>query len=84
MLQLSDLLGVRHSVFLVGAAGSGKSSVCKTLLEVHRKEKPLAFHLNPKVVTNDELFGTINPATREWKDGKNLIFGMFQCYMYQN
>lgn len=21
------------------------------------------------IVTNDELFGIINPATREWKDG---------------
>ncbi|XP_054720541.1 dynein axonemal heavy chain 11-like [Uloborus diversus] len=71
VLQLSDLLEVRHSVFIIGAAGSGKSSVCKTLLTVHRQrgEKPLAFDLNPKAVTNDELFGTINPATREWKDG---------------
>ena len=25
--------------------------------------------LNPKAVTNDELYGIINPATREWKDG---------------
>ena len=25
--------------------------------------------LNPKTVTNDELYGIINPATREWKDG---------------
>lgn len=24
---------------------------------------------SPKAVTNDELFGIINPATREWKDG---------------
>ncbi|GIY35616.1 dynein beta chain, ciliary [Caerostris darwini] len=71
VLQLSDLLDVRHSVFVIGAAGSGKSSVCKTLLTVHRQrgERPLALDLNPKAVTNDELFGTINPATREWKDG---------------
>jgi hypothetical protein len=26
--------------------------------------------LNPKAVTNNELFGIINPATREWRDGK--------------
>ena len=26
--------------------------------------------INPKAVTADELFGFINPATREWKDGK--------------
>lgn len=30
---------------------------------------PTAVDLDPKAVTNDELFGIINPATREWKDG---------------
>lgn len=30
---------------------------------------PTAIDLDPKAVTNDELFGIINPATREWKDG---------------
>lgn len=34
------------------------------------KRKPIWQDLNPKAVTNDELFGYINPATREWKDGK--------------
>lgn len=33
------------------------------------KRKPVWQDLNPKAVTNDELFGYINPATREWKDG---------------
>ena len=33
------------------------------------KKKPVYTDLNPKAVTNDELFGIINPATREWKDG---------------
>ena len=33
------------------------------------KRKPVFVDLNPKAVTNDELFGIINPATREWKDG---------------
>ncbi|XP_042895579.2 dynein beta chain, ciliary [Parasteatoda tepidariorum] len=71
VLQLSDLLEVRHSVFVIGAAGSGKSSVLKTLFTVYknRGEKPIALDLNPKAVTNDELFGSVNPATREWKDG---------------
>lgn len=32
-------------------------------------KKPVFNDLNPKAVTNDELFGIINPATREWKDG---------------
>merc|ERR1712155_212711 len=39
------------------------------------KKKPTYTDLNPKAVTNDELFGIINPATREWKDG------LFSCIM---
>ncbi|KAF6093352.1 dynein axonemal heavy chain 9 [Phyllostomus discolor] len=33
------------------------------------KRRPVWTDLNPKAVTNDELFGIINPATQEWKDG---------------
>ena len=33
------------------------------------KKKPMWVDLNPKAVTPNELFGSINPATREWKDG---------------
>lgn len=33
------------------------------------KQKPVWVDLNPKAVTTFELFGYINPATREWKDG---------------
>jgi len=34
------------------------------------KRQPIWVDLNPKAVTNNELFGYINPATREWKDGE--------------
>lgn len=71
MVQLEELLEVRHSVFIVGNAGTGKTQVWKTLFKTYQniKRKPLFNDLNPKAVTNDELFGIINPATREWKDG---------------
>ena len=71
IVQLQELLEVRHSVFILGNAGTGKSSVWKTLHKTwqNRKMKPTAVDLDPKAVTNDELFGIINPATREWKDG---------------
>lgn len=75
VVQFQELLDVRHSVFILGAAGSGKSQVWKTLLKTYQnaKRKPMVSDLNPKAVTNDELFGVINPSTREWKDGKNGI-----------
>ncbi|KAL6263152.1 hypothetical protein P5V15_005953 [Pogonomyrmex californicus] len=71
VVQLEELLEVRHSVFIVGTAGSGKTQVWKTLFKTYHnmKRKPVYNDLNPKAVTNDELFGIINPATREWKDG---------------
>lgn len=71
VVQLEELFAVRHSVFIVGGAGTGKSQVWKTLFKTYQnqKRKPHYNDLNPKVVTNDELFGIINPSTREWKDG---------------
>ncbi|XP_066468990.1 dynein axonemal heavy chain 9 [Tiliqua scincoides] len=71
VVQLEELLAVRHSVFVVGNAGTGKSQVLKSLNKTYHimKRRPVWTDLNPKAVTNDELFGIINPATREWKDG---------------
>ena len=45
------------------------------------KRKPVCVDLNPKSVTNDELFGVINPATREWKDGMLIIILFNTCLM---
>ncbi|XP_066917361.1 dynein beta chain, ciliary-like [Clytia hemisphaerica] len=71
VVQLQELLDVRHSVFVIGAAGTGKSQVIKALNKTYAntKKKPYLMDMNPKAVTADELFGYINPATREWKDG---------------
>ena len=69
--QLDELLSVRHSVFIVGEAGTGKTKTWRTLQKTYNNlgYNPIYTDLNPKAVTNDELFGVINPATREWKDG---------------
>ncbi|XP_037666336.1 dynein heavy chain 17, axonemal [Choloepus didactylus] len=71
VVQLEELLQVRHSVFVIGNAGSGKSQVLRSLNKTYQslKRRPVAVDLDPKAVTCDELFGIINPATREWKDG---------------
>ncbi|NWU90022.1 DYH9 protein, partial [Upupa epops] len=71
VVQLEELLTVRHSVFVVGSAGTGKSQVLRSLYRTYQimKRRPVWTDLNPKAVTSDELFGIINPATREWKDG---------------
>ncbi|XP_006154552.1 dynein heavy chain 11, axonemal [Tupaia chinensis] len=79
VVQLEELLAVRHSVFVVGNAGTGKSQILRTLNQtyVNMKQKPVWNDLNPKAVTTDELFGFIHHATREWKDGKIMSFAYF-------
>lgn len=71
VVQLEELFAVRHSVFIIGNSGTGKSQVWKTLNKTYQNQKRRPYYndLNPKAVTNDELFGIINPSTREWKDG---------------
>ena len=51
-----------------------KSKILRSLNKTYAnlKRKPMWVDINPKAVTTLELFGFINPATREWKDGKCL------------
>ncbi|XP_053089780.1 dynein axonemal heavy chain 11 isoform X1 [Pangasianodon hypophthalmus] len=71
VVQLEELLSVRHSVFVVGNAGTGKSQILRTLYKtyINMQKKPVWNDLNPKAISRDELFGFIHPGTREWKDG---------------
>jgi len=77
---------VRHSVFIVGNAGTGKTMVWKSLLRANQnmKKKPISIDLNPKAVTNNELFGIINPSTREWKDGRLCSSNVFVIFRNNN
>eukprot|EP00041_Stephanoeca_diplocostata_P039521 m.1633795 g.1633795 ORF g.1633795 m.1633795 type:complete len:4492 (+) comp25411_c0_seq1:204-13679(+) len=71
VVQLEELLEVRHSVFVLGPAATGKSAVLRALFDVYKLQgqKPVWTDLNPKACTNHELYGYINMATRDWVDG---------------
>ena len=51
---------------VVGPTGSGKSAVINILKGV---EQAHAFCMNAKSITVNELYGTMDMVTREWKDG---------------
>lgn len=70
-LQLYEILEVRHSCFIIGNPGSGKTVVWKTLAGAMTLggEETIYENADPKAVTADELFGCMNPKTKEWKDG---------------
>ena len=75
IVQLEELRHVRHSIFVIGNAGTGKSKILRSLNKTYAnmKLKPVWVDINPKAVTTYELYGFINPATREWKDGQYSI-----------
>ena len=73
VMQLDELLDIRHCVFIMGPTGSGKSSSWKMLQAARNIRTPDAkvktVDLNPKTMPTEELYGFISMATREWKDG---------------
>ena len=71
VVQLEELLEIRHCVFVMGPTGAGKSKCWQTLAQSkdRRGLKTKIKDLNPKAVSPKELYGFINMSTREWKDG---------------
>ncbi|GBG87683.1 hypothetical protein CBR_g45837 [Chara braunii] len=83
--QLRELLEVRWSVFILGSAGCGKSTVWKVLAKAQglHGEKTVYRPINPKAVTRNELYGCLHPTTREWKEGLiSTTFRDFAWYMH--
>lgn len=72
VLQLYQFQKIHHGIMLVGSAGCGKSSVWKTLLNALQEIEKVdcVFHLiDPKVMSKEQLFGSLDSTTREWNDG---------------
>jgi len=58
---------------IVGPTGSGKSVIIDSLAKALKEEThgaPTIIHtINPKMITNHELYGVLDPDTRDWTDG---------------
>ncbi|KAL4164616.1 hypothetical protein KRP22_004480 [Phytophthora ramorum] len=73
VIQLEELLAIRHCVFVMGPPGSGKTECCETLIAARKKKgeqyTTKVIDLNPKSVSTEDLYGYMVLGTREWKDG---------------
>lgn len=71
VVQLKELLEIRHCVFLMGPPGSGKTSTWKMLAKANglNNEKTVTQDIDPKVVSTKNLYGFTNMTTKEWKNG---------------
>ena len=80
VIQLYETMVVRHGVMLVGPTCGGKTTCYQILRDAltslhgagedHPDYQPVnTFVMNPKAVSMGELYGEVDPATTEWRDG---------------
>ncbi|CCK69240.1 dynein heavy chain KNAG_0C01270 [Huiozyma naganishii CBS 8797] len=71
-VQLYEITKTQPAVILVGKAGSGKTETWKTVLAAKSKIEHIQnvpYIIDSKVLSKEELYGSLNRATLEWKDG---------------
>jgi dynein heavy chain, axonemal len=78
VLQLYETMLTRHTTMVVGPTGGGKSVVLQTLCQAQTKlGRPTKLSvINPKAIPVSELYGVLDPDTRDWTDG--LLSNIFR------
>ncbi|CAD7963334.1 unnamed protein product [Amoebophrya sp. A120] len=81
MFELFDMIQVRHGMMLVGPTGGGKTcnyrvlqKACTVLCPPERNDespyqKTQTHILNPKSITQAQIYGAFDELTHEWTDG---------------
>ncbi|KAF7665535.1 hypothetical protein LDENG_00140280 [Lucifuga dentata] len=71
VVQMYETMMTRHTTMVVGPTGGGKSVVISTLCQAQTKLGLLTkmYPLNPKAMSVIELYGVLDPDTRDWTDG---------------
>ncbi|SMQ54365.1 unnamed protein product [Zymoseptoria tritici ST99CH_3D7] len=72
VLQLYQIQSLHHGVMMVGSSGTGKSTAWQALLAALQKVdgiEGVCHVIDPKVMSKESLYGTLDSTTREWTDG---------------
>ncbi|XP_028292993.1 dynein heavy chain 10, axonemal [Gouania willdenowi] len=71
VVQMYETMMTRHTTMVVGPTGGGKSVVISTLCQAQTKLgfQTKLYPLNPKAVSVTELYGVLDPVTRDWTNG---------------
>ncbi|XP_064889438.1 dynein axonemal heavy chain 10 isoform X2 [Columba livia] len=71
VVQMYETMLTRHTTMVVGPTGGGKSVVINALCHAQNKLGLLTklYTLNPKAMSVIELYGILDPTTRDWTDG---------------
>ncbi|XP_067660223.1 dynein axonemal heavy chain 10-like [Haliotis asinina] len=78
VVQMYETMLTRHTTMIVGPTGGGKSVVINTLAQAQTKLglTTKMFTINPKDRSVIELYGILDPTTRDWTDG--LLSNIFR------
>ncbi|XP_071945421.1 dynein axonemal heavy chain 10-like [Antedon mediterranea] len=78
VVQMYETMLTRHTTMIVGPTGGGKSVVINTLAQSQTKLglNTKIYIMNPKAMTVIELYGILDPVTRDWTDG--LLSNIFR------
>ena len=72
VLQLKQVLDMRHGVMMVGPSHTGKTTAWRTLLKAMGRvdgAKGDFYVIDPKSIKKEKLYGSLDPNTLEWTDG---------------
>jgi dynein heavy chain, axonemal len=78
IIQLYEMITVRHGLMVVGDPFAGKSSAIHVLAAALTELKELGLmeemkthiqSLNPKSITMGQLYGFTDPVSKDWTDG---------------
>ena len=72
VLQLYQITNLHHGLMMVGPSGSGKSTAWRVLLKALERlegKEGVSHVIDPKALSKEDLYGVLDPNTREWTDG---------------
>jgi dynein heavy chain len=72
MIQLFETMQTRHTTMVVGPTGAGKSVILSQLARALKDDTEIPTKIdliNPKMITLNELYGVLDPDSRDWTDG---------------